>query len=75
MYRDTARYYNLYPLHHSQELIETNDEFTTFQFHLHPTKEFFHLLKAYGENIEILEPAEVRQRMAGMLFAACERYK
>ncbi len=75
MYRDTARYYNLYPLHHSQKLIETNDEFTTFQFHLHPTKEFFHLLKAYGENIEILEPAEVRQRMAGMLFAACERYK
>lgn len=61
---DSRKYLRTLPLHHSQREIQTNDEYSIFEFRLHATIDFVNALLAFGADAEVLEPKELREVMA-----------
>lgn len=60
------------PLHHSQTVVETTDEWTDFELELRPTDELFSPLLARGPFIKIMEPQWLADQIkAQHLAAAC----
>ena len=62
-YGGFADYLRTLPLHESQREIEGDDESTLFEYHLKPTFDFYQLILAQGEQVEVLEPESVRNEM------------
>lgn len=58
------KYIETLPLHHSQTLLEENDEYALFQYLVHPTYDFIQELFSHGENIEIIKPRWLREEVA-----------
>ena len=63
------------PLHHSQRELESGDDYTDFSFDIRPTDDFLHELLHHVDGIEVLEPANVRDRAIEMLENTLKRYK
>ena len=62
-YNHFADYLRTLPLHESQRELESNDESTLFEYHLKPTFDFYQLVLAQGDQVEVLEPEPVRDEM------------
>ena len=62
-YGGFADYLRTLPLHESQQEIEGDDESTLFEYHLKPTFDFYQLVLAQGDQVEVLEPESVRNEM------------
>lgn len=62
-YGGFADYLRTLPLHESQREIEGDDESTLFEYHLKPTFDFYQLVLAQGDQVEVLEPGPVRNEM------------
>lgn len=62
-YGGFADYLRTLPLHESQREIESDDESTLFEYHLKPTFDFYQLILAQGDQVEVLEPESVRDEM------------
>ena len=62
-YGGFADYLRTLPLHESQREIESDDESTLFEYHLKPTFDFYQLILAQGDQVEVLEPESVRGEM------------
>lgn len=64
------------PLHSSQEEIRTKHEiYSDFQYKIYLTPELETKILAMGENIEVLKPKELRDKIADRLQSAVNRYK
>lgn len=62
-YYHFANYLRTLPLHKSQKELESNNEFTIFEYYIKPTFDFYQMLLAQGDQIEVIEPKSVRDRM------------
>ena len=62
-YGGFADYLRTLPLHESQQEIESDDESTLFEYRLKPTFDFYQLVLAQGDQVEVLEPESVREEM------------
>ncbi len=62
-YNGFADYLRTLPLHESQREIGSDDESTLFEYHLKPTFDFYQLVLAQGDQVEVLEPDPVREEM------------
>ena len=62
-YNGFADYLRTLPLHESQREIGSDDESTFFEYHLKPTFDFYQLVLAQGDQVEVLEPESVRDEM------------
>ena len=62
-YGGFADYLRTLPLHKSQCEIKSDDESTLFEYHLKPTFDFYQIVLAQGDQMEVLEPEEVRDEM------------
>ena len=62
-YNGFADYLRTLPLHESQREIGSDDESTLFEYHLKPTFDFYQLVLAQGDQVEVLEPEPVRDEM------------
>lgn len=62
-YNGFADYLRTLPLHESQREIGSDDESTLFEYHLKPTFDFYQLVLAQGDQVEVLEPESVRDEM------------
>ncbi len=62
-YEVHPEYLRTLPLHPSQKEIESNDDYTIFEYHIKPTFDFYQLLLSQADHIEVLEPKSVRQNM------------
>ncbi len=69
------KYIDTLPLHHSQTLMEENEEYAVFQYLVHPTYDFIQELFSHGENIEIIKPEWLREEFAGKMKRMTEMYK
>lgn len=58
-----ANYLRSLPLHHSQEEVEQNADYSVFQYFMVPTYEFQKELLSYGADIEVLSPQWLREQM------------
>lgn len=59
-----ANYFRTLPLHHSQEEIKRNEEFSIFRYNIIPSFEFTQELLKQGANLEILSPQWYRDEFA-----------
>ena len=62
-YNGFADYLRTLPLHESQREIGSDDESTLFEYHLKPTFDFYQLVLAQGDQVEVLEPEPVREEV------------
>lgn len=70
----TPNYLRTLPLHHSQRELQSTDSYTDFSFDIRPTSDFLGQLLSQGSGIEVLEPAELRQKMRDLLAESLKRY-
>jgi len=68
-------YLRTLPLHHSQKEIETKDDYSVFQYRLHPTIDFIRTILALGADTEVLEPLELREAIAEEIKTMNKYYK
>ena len=73
-YGRTPNYLRTLPLHHTQRELESTDEYTDFSFDIRPTVDFLGELISNSPNIEVLEPADLRQKMKQILADNLKRY-
>lgn len=70
--KEQGRYIASYPIHHSQNIIEENQEFIDFEFLLYPTYDFIQEVLSYGREATILSPqtliSEIRNHLADTLY-------
>ena len=69
-----AKYFRALPLHHSQQEF-IHDEFSVFCLNLRLSDDFVEQLLSYGSRIEVLEPRELRVRIADELKTALALYQ
>lgn len=62
-YGGFADYLRTLPLHKSQREIKSDDESTIFEYRIKPTYDFYQIVLAQGDQMEVLEPEEVRDEM------------
>ena len=62
-YGGFADYLRTLPLHESQREIKSDDESTLFEYRIKPTYDFYQAVLAQGDQMEVLEPEEVRDEM------------
>ena len=70
-----ANYIRDLPLHPSQEEIERGDEYSIFTLKVHPTFDLEQEILWNGEDIEVLEPLELRNRMTDRIELMYNKYK
>ena len=58
-----ANYLRTLPLHDSQQEVERTKEYSIFTYYLVPNYEFTHDILSFGESVEVLEPAGVRDEI------------
>lgn len=63
------------PLHDSQKVIEQNEQYTVFAFHLAPTYDFIMELRKFGANLEVLAPASLREQFAQEATKSLDLYR
>ena len=73
-YYPYAPYLRTLPLHHSQKELADTPEYADFEFHLCPTFDFKQELLAQGKDVEVLQPASLREEMKQMLVEMMGRY-
>lgn len=69
-----AKYFKSLPLHHSQEIVEENDEFALFKYFLTPDYDFKQDVLSFGTSIEVLEPEHVRNEIGKMISELNHKY-
>ena len=58
-----ANYFRTLPLHSSQKEVEKTTGYSIFAYYLTPNYDFIHDVLYYGDDVEVLEPAELREQM------------
>lgn len=70
-----SKYFRTLPLHHSQQEVEHQEDYSVFEYWLVPTFEFRQELLSQGSAVEVLEPASFRSEMANEAAAMLARYQ
>lgn len=70
-----SNYLRSLPLHHSQNEIKTNEEYSIFELTLRPTYDFLQEILRNGEDVEVLEPLWLRKEMADKIKRMWSKYE
>ena len=70
-----ANYLRSLPLHHSQQEIQTTDEYSIFELRIRPTFDFYQEILHNGEDMEVLEPLWLRKEIARIIEKMWDKYK
>jgi len=62
-YKEKPNYLRSLPLHHSQREIESNAEYTIFEYKIAPTYDFIQEILSHGNQLEVLLPDSFRQQI------------
>lgn len=71
----SRNYIQTLPLHHSQREVESNMEYTIFEYYIAPTKDFMQEILSYGNEIEVLSPESFRNEIAETINQMKNLYK
>ncbi|MEI7981493.1 MAG: WYL domain-containing protein [Bacteroidota bacterium] len=69
-----GKYVLTQPVHHSQEIIPVSDEFVVIRLFLTPTYEFISMILGWGPDVEVIEPAGLRENVQRMLREMMNKY-
>ena len=71
---DQAFYFRSLPLHHSQEEIETTDDYAVFKYYVVPSADFVQEILAHGDSVQVLESLELRNRIGQIVMNMGQLY-
>lgn len=74
IFGNSVDYLQTKKIHHSQNLIEEEDNYSDFEFEVIDNYEFRSKILALGSNAEVLEPSELRESFAEMTKLMSGRY-
>ena len=58
-----VKYFRTLPLHHTQEEVETTDNYSVFSYLLVPTYELRQEILSHGANVEVVSPKTLREQI------------
>jgi predicted DNA-binding transcriptional regulator YafY len=70
-----AKYLQALPLHHSQKIVNETASYTQFEYYLIPNFELRQAILRLGEQVKVLEPADLVMEVKNSLKAALAQYK
>lgn len=73
--KNQSNYLRSLPLHHSQQEIQTTNEYSIFELSIRPTFDFYQEILRNGEDMEVLEPLWLRNEIAGKIVKMWKKYK
>ncbi len=71
---DQVKYFRTLPLHGSQKETVQEDGSSVFSYHIAPTFDFVQEILSHGADVEVLEPAELRERISEDVAGMASRY-
>lgn len=71
---DQVKYFRTLPMHGSQRETVQEDGSSVFSYHIAPTFDFVQEILSHGADVEVLEPAELRESVAGIIAGMASRY-
>lgn len=71
---DQVKYFRTLPLHGSQRETVQEDGSSVFSYHIAPTLDFVQEILSHGTDVEVLEPAELRESIADSVAGMASRY-
>jgi hypothetical protein len=71
---DQAFYFRSLPLHHSQEEIETTDEYAVFKYYVVPSIDFIQEILSHGDAVVVLEPGDLANEMKEIAQGMVDNY-
>jgi predicted DNA-binding transcriptional regulator YafY len=66
-YKEKPNYIRSLPLHHSQREIESNNDYTIFEYRIAPTYDFIQEILSHGNQLEVLSPDSFRQQIKAII--------
>lgn len=72
---DQVKYFRTLPLHGSQRETVQEDGSSVFSYHIAPTFDFVQEILSHGADVEVLEPIELRERIADNVAEMASRYR
>ena len=72
---DQVGYFRSLPLHETQQLIDSQPEYSIFQYYLVPTYDFRQEILSHGPNVEVLTPEELREEIMEDIAKMASRYR
>lgn len=70
-----AKYIESQPFHSSQKIIKTGKNRTTFELNVYISEELIRTILSYGGEIEVVEPAILREQIAKRISSMVANYK
>lgn len=74
-YREKSNYLRSLPLHHSQQEIETGEDYAIFEYRIAPTFDFVQEILLHGDQLEVLSPTSFREHVASVIQRMSNFYK
>ena len=74
-YREKSNYLRSLPLHHSQQEVETGEDYAIFEYWIAPTFDFVQEILLHGDQLEVLSPAPFREHVASVIQRMSNFYK
>lgn len=71
---DQLKYFRTLPMHGSQRETVQEDGSSVFSYHIAPTFDFVQEILSHGADVEVLEPAELRESIADIIAGMASRY-
>lgn len=71
---DQVKYFRTLPMHGSQRERAQEDGSSVFSYHIAPTFDFVQEILSHGADVEVLEPAELRESIADIIAGMASRY-
>lgn len=71
---DQVKYFRTLPMHGSQKETVQEDGSSVFSYHIAPTFDFVQEILSHGADVEVLEPAELRESIADIIAGMASRY-
>jgi hypothetical protein len=75
VFGDKRKYLQTLPLHHSQQEIENNPDYSIYSYFLSPTADFKQELLSHCDEIEVLKPDSFRNEIAEVIERMRNLYK
>ena len=70
-----VKYFRTLPLHHTQDEVETTDNYSVFSYLLVPTYELRQEILSHGSDVEVLSPASLREQIKEEIAEMHKLYK
>jgi hypothetical protein len=70
-----SNYIRALPLHHSQQEIETTDEYAVFEYFIKPTFDFRQEILLHGDAVEVLQPEWFRLELKQVIENVWKKYQ